>query len=135
MFSAVYISTSTQQFDGPQLEALLATSRAHNSELGLTGMLLYKEGRFLQALEGPEQQVRSVMSSIAADDRHDGIRILAEEQIDDRRFPDWSMGYPQINDGAAGTVPGYNDFLSHDHRTLPDSRSRAVMLLNWFHTH
>lgn len=133
MFSAVYISTSTAVFEADDLPALLAQSRENNVAAELTGMLLYREGRFLQALEGPEDTVRAVMGTIAADPRHERIRVLAEEQIKERRFPGWSMGYPQVGDDE--NVPGFTDFLSPGRDGFHDSTSRAKLLLDWFRVH
>ncbi len=135
MFSAVYISTSTSEFREGDLPALLEKSRENNGMADLTGMLLYREGRFLQALEGPEDTVRAVMSIIAADPRHEHIQVLAEEQIEERRFPAWSMGYPQVSDADVETLPGFTDFLSSNQRAFQDSSSRATLLLDWFRAH
>jgi len=50
----VYVSSATELFSDTQLENLLLRSRQNNSTLGITGMLLYKDGNFMQCLEGPK---------------------------------------------------------------------------------
>jgi len=49
---------------------LLTVAREKNSRLGITGMLLYKAGLFLQVLEGDSVRVRELYSKIASDERH-----------------------------------------------------------------
>ncbi len=58
MFFLVYVSSATRPFSGEDLRALLETCRKDNAELGVTGMLLYKDGNFMQVLEGDEDAVR-----------------------------------------------------------------------------
>lgn len=135
MFSAVYISTAAAGFHADDLPELLAQSRTSNGESDLTGMLLYREGRFLQALEGPEDTVRAVMGTIAADPRHEHIQMLAEEQIENRRFPGWSMGYAPADDVAGENLPGFTDFLSQPRDDVQGDSSRAALLLDWFRVH
>jgi hypothetical protein len=48
----VYASTALQAFTKPELQALLQEIRPKNAELGITGLLLYKDGNFMQVLEG-----------------------------------------------------------------------------------
>lgn len=38
---------------------MLAKSRSNNVRDGISGMLLYRDGDFLQVLEGPEDKVRA----------------------------------------------------------------------------
>ena len=52
VFSVVYLSEGTRSFSGKDLQEILTKARENNSKLGLSGMLLFKGGNFLQALEG-----------------------------------------------------------------------------------
>jgi Sensors of blue-light using FAD len=60
MFSVVYLSEASVPFSEKDLRELLTKSRENNSELGLTGMLLFKSGNFLQVLEGKKEKVGSL---------------------------------------------------------------------------
>jgi len=82
----VYVSSATLPFSGEDLRALLATCRENNAELGVTGMLLYKDGNFMQVLEGDEQAVRGLYARIAADPRHGG-EITLQEGFSEGRLP------------------------------------------------
>ena len=48
MLSLVYVSSALREFSKSELVELLEKSRKKNTRLGLTGMLLYKEGNFIQ---------------------------------------------------------------------------------------
>ena len=67
MFFLVYVSSATRPFSGEDLRVLLVTCRKDNTELGVKGMLLYKDGNFMQVLEGEEGAVRGLYERIAAD--------------------------------------------------------------------
>lgn len=137
MLSIVYASTAAEPFSAEALAALLEQSRANNTRLGLTGLLLYKDGQFMQALEGPDDVVRERIAVIAADNRHGNIRTVLEREIADREFPDWTMGYRTVTDATLRDVPGYNDvFQSGDSQTAQwMNPSKARLLLEWFRTH
>ena len=111
MFSLVYVSTATTPFSLPELHDFLAKSRANNEMLDVTGMLLYKDGSFMQVLEGEESVVRKLYAKIASDPRHRGSFILLQGPIEQREFPDWSMGFRDLKTVDVQKVPGYTHFL------------------------
>lgn len=110
MLSLVYVSFATEPFSDAQLDALLEKSRRNNTRDGLSGMLLYRDGDFLQVLEGPEDKVREAYARIARDSRHGGIMLLDESQISERAFTDWSMGFRRLrrNELPEGFVDFFN---------------------------
>jgi hypothetical protein len=61
MFHVVYVSSSTQLFTKSDLQILLQKARDRNTQLDLTGMLLYKDGSFMQVLEGKEEAVTKLV--------------------------------------------------------------------------
>lgn len=111
MLSIVYSSVARAEFLDGDLITLLMNSRANNRRLGLSGLLLYRDGRFIQVLEGDEQDVRDRYAIIAADPRHRSVRILLEETIPERRFARWTMGYHALSDPLIGLIPGYDRFF------------------------
>lgn len=102
---------AVRPFSPEELLQLLTQSRARNRERDLTGLLLYRNGQFLQALEGPAAQVDALIEKIWVDRRHAGLRILMREEISEREFPDWSMGFKNINEATEDAVPGLSRFL------------------------
>lgn len=93
MLRLMYVSTSSWEMDDKDFHAILEVSRRNNREHGITGMLLHLDHCFLQVLEGPEDAVRSILASVMEDDRHHGVRVLLQQQADERLFSDWSMGF------------------------------------------
>jgi hypothetical protein len=95
LITVVYVSAATQPMSTPELEALLVHARQHNRQYGLTGVLLYYDGSFIQCLEGPESALLPVYWRICADTRHHGVTELLREPIAQRSFSNWTMGYAQ----------------------------------------
>ena len=113
MFSIIYVSSAVRLWTQIELLDLLAWSREHNADLGVTGMLLYKGGNFLQILEGEEEPTRGLYDRIGRDPRHHGIIVLLQGTTRSRHFADWSMGFGDLDDPATvRDVPGYSDFLN-----------------------
>jgi Sensors of blue-light using FAD len=73
----------------------LSQAREHNPISGITGILCYGGGIFLQAIEGGRMQVSELFGHIQRDPRHKDVALLHYEEISERRFGGWSMG--QVN--------------------------------------
>lgn len=134
MLSLVYISAATRLFSEDDLKALLEQSRKKNKRLGITGMLLYKDGNFMQVLEGSNETVTGLYRTIERDPRHHGVWELIRQQLEAREFPAWSMGFRNLKDVDLQQMPGYSTFLnrpltSTDFQADP---TRAQKLLRMF---
>ena len=77
------------------IEDILAQSRQYNPSCGITGILCYGGGIFLQAIEGGRTAVSELYGHIQKDPRHKDVVLLHYEEITERRFGGWSMG--QVN--------------------------------------
>ncbi|RII94637.1 BLUF domain-containing protein [Clavibacter michiganensis] len=134
MLSIVYSSNATGVFTDTDLAQLLQQSRASNADHGVTGLLVYRDGRFLQLLEGDKGAVRERMAVIANDTRHDQVRILLEEHVDARQFPDWTMAFARPTGEDQSVIPGFratfDDLATEqpEHPTQPALRA----LIRWF---
>ncbi|HOY37563.1 MAG TPA: BLUF domain-containing protein [Piscinibacter sp.] len=91
----MYASRAADSVDQEALLAILRKSKAENAANGITGVLCFSGGIFLQLLEGGRQQVNTLYNRIAADKRHLDVVLLSYEEIGERRFAGWSMG--QVN--------------------------------------
>lgn len=89
----VYVSSARKALDDEALESLLKQARALNERDGLTGVLLYHDGNFVQALEGETAPLEETFARIERDARHGGLITLHRAPIGRRSFPDWSMGF------------------------------------------
>lgn len=77
------------------IETILVQSREHNPPSGITGVLCYGDGIFLQAIEGGRPAVNALYGQILRDPRHHQVELLHYEEIAERRFGCWTMG--QVN--------------------------------------
>lgn len=102
VLTLVYISTARARITDAMCDDILVASRANNPRPGITGLLVAGEKRFLQALEGPAEEVRATYARIAADPRHFACVVLAERIVEERLFGDWAMGYSVGHDAGDG---------------------------------
>ena len=86
-----YKSVATASPSTADLRALVGQARARNRNLGITGMLLYEDGAFLQTLEGPPEKLGALWTSIQQDSRHDHIEVLSEHIAPARVFSQWDL--------------------------------------------
>lgn len=86
-----YRSQATPGLDVADILALVEVAQSRNAELGITGVLFYDHGRFLQWLEGPAPALEDVLAAISQDQRHNGIEVLSNEPLAARRYSDWHM--------------------------------------------
>jgi hypothetical protein len=112
MFHLVYVSSAVKPFSKAELVELLKEARENNERLDVTGMLLYRDGNFMQVLEGEEPVVRDLYAKIERDPRHEGGIILLEETLKRRQFGEWSMGFRDLNDKAVHALPGFSQFMN-----------------------
>jgi hypothetical protein len=107
----VYASSATREMTREALLTLLENARSYNESVGITGMLLHSGGNFIQALEGPEAEVRTLAARIARDPRHRHFTELLTEHTDERQFPRWSMGFKDAGLLSGAERSGLNSFL------------------------
>jgi hypothetical protein len=134
LLTVLYTSRARAEFDATQLEPLLAQSREANGARAITGMLLYRDGRFVQVLEGPAGEVEALLDRIRADARHSDVRVLLDERIERRQFADWSMGYERMEPAAEPAPAGFRDtFDDLDESADLTATARAARELSlWF---
>ena len=134
VFFHVYASSAVQLFAPEELRTLLETSRRNNAARGVSGMLLYKDGNFLQVLEGREADVLEIAAKIHRDPRHRGIITLMEGFESEYQFADWSMGFCDLQSDQAKAMLGYSAFLesSFDLTSLAADPTAAQRLLLTF---
>jgi hypothetical protein len=132
--SVLYVSTAAREFTTPQLVALLKRTRANNEASGITGMLLYRSGNFMQALEGPPEQVGATLERIRKDKRHHDLRVIADVMEAERQFSNWHMGFAHLDDASVTGVAGFTEFLRFGFRDSEVSQNPgfAMKMLKHF---
>lgn len=112
LYHIVYVSSASQLFSKQELLDLLEKAREKNHRLGITGLLLYRDGDFIQLLEGAKDAVETLFATISADSRHNQTMVLLEEPTDQRLFNDWSMGFRDLSDPEVQATPGFSQYMN-----------------------
>ncbi len=134
MIHLAYVSTATRLMSTADLADLLDECREFNVRHDITGMLLYKDRSFLQVLEGDEDVTVPLYDRIRRDRRHEKVKTLFMSDVVRRDFPDWSMGFKNLNGFDVSSIVGYNDFMDQGEtaRAMFDDLTRAKKLLLLF---
>jgi len=127
MHQVFYSSAALAPFSDTQLTELLAVARVNNGRLGVTGMLLYDDGSFLQVLEGAESVVESLYAKIGRDKRHHRVVALLRRSVDNRYFDQWQMGFASMKT-VPTSMPGYSDYLRLRGNPIESGNVAAVLL-------
>ena len=114
MLRIVYVSFASQPFSEQDLRHLLSKCRANNTEQDISGQLIYSDGTFMQVLEGPQAAVDKAFANIKKDTRHHDIALIERKTIDQRQFPDWSMGFKTLTQEQMRDIEGFNYHLDDD---------------------
>lgn len=129
-----YISTATRLLSDADLDEILTKARDKNDDLGVTGMLLYKDKSFLQVIEGERDALDGLYTTIRRDMRHQNVRQLFFRPCDRRNFADWQMGFVRLDGQPApeGWSAIMEDMAGTGGLSLPDRSSLAYTLLLTF---
>lgn len=96
MIQLCYISTARPHVGSDAVDEILQVSRRNNRRAGVTGLLLFNGQRFLQLLEGPDEQVKAAYARILRDSRHFAVVKLSERAIEEREFGGWDMSFERF---------------------------------------
>ena len=89
----IYTSRPTIDFTEEILVEMLNASQKKNAKLGISGLLVLHDGKFIQLLEGPKENVRSLYDSIKNDPRHTDLKVELDTETALRAVPSWNMGF------------------------------------------
>ena len=124
IYQIIYGSSAKQAFSSIDLVELLRKARVNNSRLGVTGMLLYHDGNFLQILEGEQADVQALLDLISRDTRHSGVLIFYRGYSAEREFGEWSMAFHAVTEQEwAGLGSGFRQVKS-----LTDGETQSIMI-------
>jgi len=134
LWAIVYVSTASHLLTDEELKALLRKSNCKNPDSGITGMLLYQDGNFMQLIEGPKSAAYTLYEKIQRDPLHLGIITLLEQPIEKRLFAEWAMKFRNIGeltlDEQLKVNPYYDGSL--DSETYIHKPSQSLLLLKSF---
>ena len=105
----MYVSRASDSVNQNELVAILRKSKANNVGLGITGVLCFSAGIFLQVIEGGRSAVSALYNKIANDPRHHDVVLLSYEEINERNFAGWSMGRANLTGMNPALVMKYSE--------------------------
>ncbi len=105
----MYASRAADAMSDQALSLILKQSREHNPAEGLTGLLCYTDGIFIQVLEGGRDAVNARYKQILSDERHHSVILLSYEEVGERQFAGWSMGQVNLHRLNPGLLLKYSE--------------------------
>ena len=109
------------------IDAILSQSRQFNPSSGITGILCYGGGIFLQAIEGGRAAISELYGHIQRDARHKDVELLQYEEISERRFAGWTMGAVNISKINASILLKYAEKPELNPYTVSGKVSLALL--------
>lgn len=123
----LYASRPAEPLAADTVDAILAQSRANNTRDGITGLLCFSDDLFMQVLEGGRDAVCELYHSIVRDSRHVAVRLLAFDEIPERRFGGWTMGRVNIARINPSLLLKYSERAVLDPFACPGRASLALL--------
>ncbi len=136
MISITYVSSASIQFNEATLVDLVEQCQRSNLRLGVTGILVYSDGNFMQVIEGPDLPTTALYDRICRDTRHRGVTTVHQQAIERRDFQGWSMAYNILPPKGLRTNRVPQAFLDRARqRPLPLPQGSASSLVCSFMQH
>jgi len=92
-YQIIYSSQASAAMSVEDLEKILLDARSGNEARGVTGVLVYVDGVFLQILEGTQDTLMDLMRNITRDSRHSSVKVIHEAAVDRPMFGSWRMAF------------------------------------------
>ncbi|MBI1173825.1 MAG: protein kinase [Sideroxydans sp.] len=122
----IYESRPTSEVTAEVLLDILSRTQYKNLRLGLSGLLVFHHGKFMQLLEGAEQDVKDLFEIIRRDPRHTDVKIILETNSPGRIMPSWVMGF-HADSRDSEKISEQNFYISPDViRQICESMEGAV---------
>lgn len=105
---AIYVSEAVGQAGATALSMaeILGVAIRNNRTRNITGVLLFHEGRFLQAIEGAAPDVERLLNQLRQDERHERMRMLFHAAVPARRFGGSPMAQGRITSQVLRLLAG-----------------------------
>ncbi len=95
----VYCSRAAEGVDAAEVGRIVEAAKRANLARGITGVLVFGSGVFFQWIEGPDDQIQRLITSLHGDPRHFDIVALDEsEEERERLYPNWDMEWVEAED-------------------------------------
>jgi len=122
----MYASRAADSVTQDELAQIMKRAKADNPAAGITGVLCFSAGVFLQVLEGGRASVNALYNRIAQDRRHADVTLLSFEEIGERSFACWSMGQVNLSRINPGLLLKYSETAVLDPFAVSGAVSMAL---------
>ena len=123
----LYVSRAVDPDSSRAIESILSAARQHNLQNGITGILCYGGGIFVQAIEGGRSAVNDLYNHIIKDPRHKDVELLHYEEITERRFGGWTMGQVDVSRVKTNILLKYSERAELDPYSVSGKVSMALL--------
>lgn len=123
----LYVSRALDPNDAEAIQSILDSARQHNIGNGITGILCYGGGIYLQAIEGGRTAINELYGHIVRDKRHKDVVLLDYQEITERRFGGWTMGMVNLTKLNTSIVLKYSEKPELDPYAVSGAVSLALL--------
>jgi hypothetical protein len=95
-----------KNFNKRELLDLLHDARAYNTIDNICGVLMHRNGHFLQVFEGESNPIENLLSRLQRDTRHKNLEISHYSFVDSPLFSNWAMGSADLEAPELSLMPG-----------------------------
>lgn len=117
LYRLVYTSFRNPECNDHEIKKILESCKKNNPGRNVTGVLIHSDSRFIQYIEGAENDVEDLFELIKKDSRHTAISRRNFEAIDKRVFPSWEMGFKDV---SKNEIEFNTDITSEDKKTFDE---------------
>ena len=92
-----YVSTAISTITNDNVNEIFDGIVEKNLGLGITGVLLFSHGNFMQVMEGPPQYLLPLYETIKRDERHHHIIEILNQSTSERMFENYQTGFSIVD--------------------------------------
>lgn len=131
--AVAYTSLASRPQSATDLDALLQDAQGFNQAAGVSGVLCYHDGLFIQYFEGPASAVERAYARIRASTRHRDLVELSRHPIDARQFQQWHMAFCQAPETLLQVLAniGWEDNIPVTRSQAEPSKALGEILFRW----
>ena len=122
-----YVSRAQSPEVANTTQSILDSARKYNIANGITGILCFGGGLYLQAVEGGRTQVNELYGHIVRDPRHRDVVLLDYQEISERRFGGWTRGQVNLAKLNTSIVLKYSEKPELDPYSVSGTVSLALL--------
>lgn len=129
LHALMYSSIADPKLTSDDIDQLVNQARQRNAEQGITGLLVYQHGCFLQILEGDRKKLSQLFEQkLLRDPRHSAVRLFHDEALSERQFRFWHLAFSDLGEHSTRISSPYRECLKKE-RGLYELNTNTAMAL------